>query len=281
MTRGGLIFAQNNGTVDYIKLAVFAAARVDEFLGIPVTLVTDNLDWLEKNYPNHKFDHVIEVKNEQARYKKFYDGSLASKQLMWKNTTRSQVYDLSPYDTTLVIDSDYILNSDILLSAFDNDYDLQLYKKSFDLAGWRDTSSFTRINQYSIPFYWATTFVFRKNSVMEAFFTLITHIKDNWDYYRVLYNMDSNLYRNDYAFSIAIHLMNGKTDGNFAVELPGTMTYITDRDLMLDMKDTSMNFLVEKKNHLGEYFAVKTQDIDVHVMNKYSLTRFIDGGSGV
>jgi hypothetical protein len=59
------------------------------------------------------------------------------------------------------------------------------------------------------------------------------------------------------------------------------MTYITDRDLLLGMNNTNMNFLVEKKNHLGEYFAVKTRDIDVHVMNKYSLTRFIDGGSGV
>lgn len=281
MTQGAVIFAQNNGTVDYIKLAVFAAERAVKFLDVPVTLITDNIKWLEENYPDHPFEQVIEVKNEQARYKTFYDGSLASKQLMWKNTSRSQVYDLAPYDTTLVIDSDYIINSSILKSAFDNDYDLQLYKKSFDLAGWRDTSSFTRINQYSIPFYWATTFVFRKNPVMEAFFTLITHIKNNWDYYRVLYNMDSSVYRNDYAFSIAIHLMNGKSDNSFAVELPGTMTYITDRDLLLGMKDTSMNFLVEKKNHLGEYFAVKTEDIDVHVMNKYSLTRFIDGGSGV
>jgi hypothetical protein len=50
---------------------------------------------------------------------------------------------------------------------------------------------------------------------------------------------------------------------------------------MLGIKGTHMNFLVEKKNHLGEYFAVKTRDIDVHVMNKYSLTRFIDGGLGV
>ena len=35
--------------------------------------------------------------------------------------------------------------------------------------------------------------------------------------------------------------------------------------------------LVEKKNYNGEYTAVKTSNLDVHVMNKYSLTRCIDG----
>lgn len=281
MTIGALIFAQNNGGVDYIKLAVFAASRIEKFLKIPVTLVTDNARWLTDNYPNHLFDQVIEIIQEPARHKKFYDGSLSSKQLTWKNTSRSQIYSLTPYTTTLVIDSDYILNSSVLSAAFDNDYDFQIYKKSFDLSGWRDNREFQRINQYSIPFYWATVFVFRKNDTTEAFFNLITYIKENWEYYRVLYNIESSLYRNDYAFSIAIHLMNGKTIGDFAVELPGMMTYCIDKDLLIEATDTKMKFLVEKKNHLGEYFAVKTENLDVHVMNKSSLTRYIDGGYGV
>jgi hypothetical protein len=39
--------------------------------------------------------------------------------------------------------------------------------------------------------------------------------------------------------------------------------------------------LVEKKNYPGEYLVAKTSGLDVHVMNKYSLLRFIDGGNGV
>ena len=35
---------------------------------------------------------------------------------------------------------------------------------------------------------------------------------------------------------------------------------------------------LEKEKYLGEYIALKTQGIDVHVMNKYSLLRLIDDG---
>jgi hypothetical protein len=75
--------------------------------------------------------------------------------------------------------------------------------------------------------------------------------------------------------------MNGKTNGDFVVELPGNMIYAADRDLLVKATDTDMQFLVEKKNHLGEYLAASTSGLDVHVMNKASLTRFIDGGLGV
>ena len=281
MSNGAVIFAHNNPIIDYTKLAIFAANRVIDFLNVPVSLVTDNKQWLLEKYPDHPFDKVIEIQLDASTQKTFHDGSLSYKQFEWKNVSRNRAYELSPYDKTLVLDSDYIINSSILKTAFDRDLDLQLYSKSFDLAGWRDKSYFERINPYSIPFYWATTFVFQKNQVTESFFDLVSYIKANWTYYRVLYNIETTLFRNDIAFSIAIHIMNGKTNGGFATELPGTMTYIQDRDLLVEINETAMQFLVEKQNYLGEYQAVKTQGIDVHVMNKQSLTRVIDGGSGV
>ena len=281
MSNGALIFAHNNPIIDYTKLAVFSASRVKQFLEIPVSLVTDNKQWLLDNYPDHPFDQVFEIEIEESTQKMFYDGSLSSTTFEWKNFSRNRAYELSPYDKTLVLDSDYIINSKILKTAFEQDVDLQIYSNSFDLAGWRDKTYFTRINPYSIPFYWATVFVFQKNQITESFFDLVSYIKANWPYFRVLYNIEAAVFRNDFAFSIAIHIMNGKTTGGFATELPGSMTYIQDRDLLIDIKETSMQFLVEKQNYLGEYQAVKTHNIDVHVMNKQSLTRYINGGYGV
>ena len=277
MSTGALIFAHNNPGIDYIKLAVFAAHRVKNHLDIPVSLVTDDSAWLIKMYPDHPFDQIIKTHVGSSTEKIFYDGSLSSKKLEWKNVTRNQAYDLTPYDKTLVLDSDYIISSDILKLALCKDESFQIYKKSFDIAGWRDTTSFQRINAYSIPFYWATVFVFEKNAITQAFFDLVSYIKENWLYFRVLYSIETTTFRNDFAFSIAIHIMNGKTNGEFAVELPGTMTYIHDRDVLLKIVKNKMNFLIEKKDHLGEYIAAKTTGIDVHVMNKYSLIRVIDG----
>jgi hypothetical protein len=281
MSTGALIFAHNNPGVDYIKLAVFAARRVKEHLDIPVSLITDDVAWLAQMHPDHPFDQVIKTDVGLATQKTFYDGSLSSKKFEWKNVTRNQAYDLTPYDKTLVLDSDYIISSDILKLALCKDEIFQIYKKSFDIAGWRDTRSFQRINAYSIPFYWATVFVFEKNAITQAFFDLVSYIKENWLYFRVLYSIETTTFRNDFAFSIAIHIMNGKTNGEFAVELPGTMTYIHDRDLLLNISKDKMNFLIEKKDHLGEYIAAKTTGIDVHVMNKSSLIRVIDGGQHV
>lgn len=281
MSTGALIFAHNNTGVDYVKLAVFAAHRVKKFLNIPVSLVTENIEWLNKTYPDHPFDKVIEVPSEKSASKIFHDGSLSSKPLEWKNLSRNQAYDITPYDRTLVLDSDYILNSEILKIALERDATFQIYQTSFDLAGWRDTTYFQKINPYSIPFYWATVFVFDKNIITKTFFDLISYIKANWLYFRTLYNITAAVYRNDFAFSIAIHIMNGKTNGGFATALPGTMTYIQDRDILLEVTDTKMKFLVEKEKHLGEYIAAKTSGIDVHVMNKASLSRVIDGGYGV
>jgi hypothetical protein len=281
MSNGALIFANNNANIDYVKLAVFAARRVKQFLDIPVSIVTDSKGWLLKQYPDHPFDKVISIDVERSTAKLFYDGSLNSTTVEWRNLSRNRAYELSPYDKTLVIDSDYIINSNILKIAFDLNEPLQIYQKSFDLAGWRDTSYFNRINPHSIPFYWATVFVFEKSPIMESFFDLVSYIKANWPYFRVLYNIEPTMFRNDIAFSIAIHIMNGKTNGQFATELPGVMSYIQDRDLIVNMNNTTLKMLVEKQNHLGEYIAVKTTDMDVHVMNKISLTRLIDGGCGV
>jgi hypothetical protein len=59
------------------------------------------------------------------------------------------------------------------------------------------------------------------------------------------------------------------------------MTYILDKDLLVDIADDKMKFLVEKEGYHGEYILVKTTGLDVHVMNKSSLLRVVEGGQGV
>lgn len=282
MKTGALIFAQNNSSIDYVKMATFAAKRLQHYLNIPVSIVTNSKDWLLQSQPDHIFDEIIEIVDSSAdNYRRFNDGSLASKIMDWKNWDRSSVYNLSPYDTTLVIDSDYIINSDFLLPLLRKDDDLQLYKNSCDISNWRSIDEYSKINPYSIEFYWATVFIYKKNKLTETFFRLITYIKENWNYFVTLYGITSPVYRNDFAFSIAIHIMNGNMSGDFATKIPGNISFITDRDILISIKDNAMQFLIEKKDHLGEYTAAKTNGMDIHVMNKASLNRFIDGGSGV
>ena len=165
MTRGFLIFAQNNPDVDYCKMAVFCARRLKKYIDLPITIVTDSKEWLLQSQPDADdlFDQIVTAYTDTTQQRRYSDGSLYSKQIVWKNLSRVEAYDLSPYDETIILDSDYIVSSDYLAHQFAQENDLALFRHSHDLAQWRNTESFEFINDQSVPFYWATVVFFRKN----------------------------------------------------------------------------------------------------------------------
>jgi hypothetical protein len=277
MNKGAFVIARNNGHIDYVKQAVFLAKRIKKYLDIPVTIATDSVDYLKNTFDVNIFDNVIQLPytdGQNLRY--FFDGSLSKKTASFKNANRANVYNLTPYDETLLMDTDYIISNDLLKSCFDSTSNFMLYKKSDDIAKVRNEDEFNTISNVSIDFYWATCVFFRKTETNKTFFDLVSHIEDEWNHYRRVYQIKSSLFRNDFAFSIAIHIMNGFQTGTFAQQLPGSMMYITDRDILWNIKDDKMMFLVEKKDYLGEYTAIKTKGQTIHVMNKSSLNRIID-----
>ena len=54
MTKGVLLFANNNEQVDYVKQAIFCAKRVKKYTNLDVTLVTDSSEQLEPIQILHK-----------------------------------------------------------------------------------------------------------------------------------------------------------------------------------------------------------------------------------
>jgi len=277
MSKGAILIARNNGRLDYVKQAVFLAKRITYYLDIPVSVVTDSEDYLKNSFDYTVFDQIIsipwkEVKNNRI----FFDGSLAHKTAPFKNDIRDKVYDLSPYDETLLLDTDYIISNDLFKSCFDLTDNLMMFKESYDVAKSRNEKEFKYISDYSVDFYWATVVFFRKSPEVQTFFNLVKHVKDEWNHYRRVYQIGSSLFRNDFAFSIAAHIMNGFDKGDFVKPLPGKHYYTIDKDILWQMKDDSMLFLVEKKDYLGEYLPILTKGQSVHVMNKFSLERVIN-----
>lgn len=275
MTKGILLFAHNS-EMDYVKLAVKLTDRIKHYLNLPVTVITDSEEYLRKNFNSEIFDSIIKRKDDTSQTKKFSDGQGFSERYVWKNTNRYTAYQLSPYDQTLVLDVDYVINSDFLLNVFKQNTDFACFKDSCDLAGWRNTDEFRFINQYSIPFYWATVCYFTKTKQNEIFFSLVDYIRTNWDYYRLIYQINDKKFRNDFAFSIAIHILNGTDSELFSDIIPGKMYYTLDKDILLKIKNSTLSFLVEKERLLGEFTGLKTSNLDVHVMNKFSLLRAYD-----
>lgn len=278
MTSNGVILiAKNNGQIDYVKQACFSASRIKKYLNLPVSIITDSVDYLKKQFDYSCFDRIIPIEYHQTRNTKIYhDGSMAYKTLAFKNDLRHQAYWLSPYDKTLIMDTDYIINNSLLKNCFLSNESFLIYKNSEDIAKVRDETEFKYISDSSVDFYWATVVYFEKTQLNNVFFNLVAHIQDEWNHYSRIYQIKSSLFRNDFAFSIAIHIMNGFTNGEFAKPLPGKHLYTIDRDILWQHKDDEMMFLVEKQNYLGEYTALSTKGLNIHVMNKFSLDRIID-----
>ena len=277
MSKGIFLIARNNAHIDYVKQAVFLARRIKKYLGVPVTIATESVDYLELAFGVDDFDEVITLDDTgEFNQRYFYDGALSKKSASFKNNNRASVYDLTPYDETILMDTDYVISNDLLKSCFGSKSNFSIYKKSNDIAKVRDEQEFDTISNTSVDFYWATVVYFRKTETNKIFFDLVKHIEEEWNHYRRVYQITSTLFRNDFAFSIAIHIMNGFQTGDFAQQLPGSMLYTTDKDVLWQMTEDKMMFLVEKKDYLGEYTAIKTQGQTIHVMNKSSLNRIID-----
>jgi len=275
MTKGVLLFAYNNSQIDYVRLAIFSANRIKEHLNVPVTLISNDSS-LTSSYALDVFDHVLHFDETISNKKYFNDGLDKSEHLDWHNAARFSAYTLSPYEQTLVLDVDYIISSNNLNKCWDQPHDFLIYKDSIDFATWRDNKEFKNISDYSIDFYWATAFYFKKTEYTNYLFRLIEHVKENWGYYKVLYQLHSTNFRNDFAFSIAIHMMNGFTQGEFAKKLPGKMYYTLDTDILTNIENNKMTFLTHRQQSSDSYVPLAISGLDIHVMNKYSLLRCIN-----
>jgi len=292
MSKGVLVFARNNAQIDYCKQALFLAKRVKQFLGLPTTIVTDSTEFLLNEYPDATdvFDKIISIvwkedelkedttlsKTEYHGIRTFFDGSLVEKKLQFKNETRTLAYDLSPYDETLILDTDVVICNDIFKYCFDQEHDFLIYDISYELIDVDREGIFDRVSDTSVKFYWATCVFFRKTVENKIFFNLLQHIQENWKHYDRMFQINTPYYRNDYSFAIAIHIMNGYQEGDFAKPMPGTLYFATDKSICWQIKNNDILMLLEKQGYTGEYTLMKIKNANLHVMNKFSLNRCID-----
>jgi hypothetical protein len=276
MTQGILIYAHNSHSVDYALMSIISGGLAKKYLNVPVSLITDKftVDWM-KNSQSYElavkiFEHIIIVeKPETNNSRRLYDGSNNST-IPFINSNRSSAWDLTPYDRTLLIDSDFLIFSDRLSKYWNVDCDLMIGESISDIynnnrLGYHDRY----ISDVGIKLYWATTIMFTKNIKTKIFFELVKHIKDNYQYYADAYRFDSKQFRNDIAFSIAKHILNGFEQNN-TEELPPVLTLL-DKDILHSVGN-KLTVLVSPKLD-SNFCAAAIDGIDIHIMNKQSIIR--------
>lgn len=274
MSQGFLVFAYDNEEIGYGLMALWQARRIKKFLGKPVSIVTDSKTCgnLDRQIPEWRasFDQIILADSETVQQKRYMD---VGKDLTFHNVNRIYSYDLTPYDETIVIDTDIIIQSNQLNKLWNNSEDILFCDKSQDIKR-RPSPEFEYVNRQSIRFYWATLFYFKKTDIIKVFFDQCKKIRNNYPWYRQMYHFASGPIRNDYAWSTAIFELGGRVNDAWAKTIPWSILHASPKDILVDMSDTAAKVYAD--NNL-----IKIVEKDIHIMHKRSLMSSIEKELGV
>ena len=260
MTQGVLLFAFNSPKYNYYEMALHTKKRVEHFLKLPVTLVTDE-DSIPADYENHGWDQITFTTPDKDNFRDWGQ---------WINKGRYMAYELSPYDQTILLDVDYVINSDKLLTLFDIDTDFCCHNHTSFLM--HPNAPQEILSAYSYETLWATVVMFKKTKRAEQIFNCLEMVQKNYDHYANIHNFIAGVYRNDYALTLALRIVNGHgTDSRDYI--PWNLLHVgKNTQVHSNSKDTfNTEYTVifdnwQKGKVRKEYIEIK--DMDFHVMNK-------------
>jgi hypothetical protein len=256
MSTGVVLVANNIESQDYVKLAIYTAKRVRQFLNLPVTLITDKFSVTKDTY--NYFDEIKVLELEALNYRQ---------KRIWSNKGRYRVYNSSPYDTTLLLDVDYLINSDRLLSLLENDNDFLCFKNTFYF---NDKSYTELLSTNSIPTLWATVIKFQKTEKVKQIFEMMKMVQENYDHYSDIYRFMPYTYRNDYALTIALKTINGHIE-NYTDYIPYSLCHVGVNN-RIERVDNTTYKIYDKENKS----YIKVSNMDFHVLNKRDFEGLIN-----
>jgi hypothetical protein len=266
MSKGALLFAFNSPKYNYYEMAVATAKRINHFLNIPVTIVTDSESLPVKQ--SYQFDNVIMAPVDKSNNRDWG---------LWFNKGRYRAFQFSPYDETILLDTDYMINSDKLLRTFELPTDFCCH----------DTTSFLMypnagqevLSSYSFNTLWATAVTFKKTSRSEQIFNCLEMVQKNFEHYGTIHGFLSSTFRNDYGLTLATRIANGHTTPIEDI-IPWKLLHVGKNTTIHrnsnDEFNTEYTVMFDNWNRgkiRKEYITIKNTDF--HVMNKENFMELI------
>ena len=231
-SKGVLLFATNTAEVDYVSIAETNAKLIDRYLGLPTTI----------------------VQGDVGTNKRLVSGAVVE----WNNGGRCNAYELSPYDQTLVLDSDYLIFDNNLLKVLDTVVDYAIPNKNVYI---NSANTIDTMGQYSVgPMLWATAIAFNRTEKSKQLFQLVKMIQHNYGYYRALYNISPANFRNDVAFTIADRIVNGYVD-NIENRIPWPVVTVSGKVSNLTLDNTARRIIAYTDT---EAFIVPWNSLHLH-----------------
>lgn len=251
MTRGVVLFAHNTATTDYYQMAVRTAKRVNEYLDLPVTIITGSDSVTASDYT---FDRTFFVEADETNFRH---------RQVWKNKGRYQAYALSPYDETILLDTDYLINSQTLLKTFDLPSDIVCHKNTTWLFGDEPQE---QLSDSTVQSLWATVVRFNRSSRVQQTFEMLQMVQENYEHYANIYKFMPYMYRNDYALTIALKTVNGHLEHREDY-IPWDLVHVSKKVKAVKESETQYALLFENPTTKKHQY-IRVRDIDFHMLNK-------------
>lgn len=192
--KGFLTLAQN-GKHDYVKMAyVLAMSLKLSQKESNLSVIVNKGSKIPKKYKS-LFDKIIYVENIKDE---------------WKVQNKWQYYQLTPYDETIIVDTDMLFLNDIsvwwkILSSFDINFTTQVRNYRNEII----TSDYYRkvFTNNNLPNLYTGLFYFKKTSKVERYFKFLKLVFQNWEeFYKLLKNPPKFL-SGDVAFALAAKII--------------------------------------------------------------------------
>jgi|TARA_R110001592_G_scaffold361357_3_gene671818 hypothetical protein len=244
MSEGVLLFCFDTEHTKYHRILERCVKLVKKNICREITVVT--------NFSTYKKINPLGFINY-----KFIEPELGNTKLgkEWNNADRHMAYELSPYDTTLVMDIDYFCFTDTLKQFLYTDYDFLVPDTAHDLSG---RKTFDPRRWSMIPMVWATVLLFKKNDKVKKIFDTVKYIKQHYSYFTEMYRIYAKNLRNDYLFAMALQQINGFIGYE---KLPFALPTLPPDCEVVKITDTGLAW-----KHKDQISYVENQD--VHVLNK-------------
>jgi len=170
MTKGIVVLAQNNENDDYVEQACLLAMSLNTHNTTPISLITN--DNVPEEYIN-LFDKIIPIP--------FGDSADKSE---WKVENRWKIYHASPYNETIVMDTDMLVLQNIdTWWDFLSKYEMYFTSSVLTYKGNPADTSYYRKTfiQNNLPNLFAGFHYFKKCDFAQEFYTWLELVVNNWE----------------------------------------------------------------------------------------------------
>ena len=170
MTKGIVVLAQNNATDNYVEQAALLAMSLHTYNDVPISLITN--DQVPEEYVS-LFDKIIPIP--------FGDSAKVSD---WKIENRWKIYHASPYDETIVMDTDMLVlqNIDVWWDFLSN-YEVFYTSNVLTYKGETANTSYYRKTfiDNELPNLFCGLHYFKKSDFAQQFYTWLELVVNNWE----------------------------------------------------------------------------------------------------